>query len=86
MGVEVRGYLRKPYASTLLAGGGHKPSPSFSRSLGTNSPQLEPPKALPSTGRVGLIAEYALEGDQASGVLSEGVLCIPSQTVEAAIR
>ncbi len=41
--------------------------------LGTSSPQLEPPRALPSMGRV---TEYALKGCKPGGGLSEGVLGI----------
>lgn len=57
----------------MHAGGGHEPGPTPTP---TNL-QLEPPMALLSTEKErGLVAEYALEGREAGGVLSEGVLCI----------
>ncbi len=47
------GYLRISSASALHVEAGRELSPTLSRSLGTNNPQLEPPKALPTKGRAG---------------------------------
>ncbi len=47
------GHLQSSYVSALPVGGGCEPSPTLSRSLGTSSLQLEPPRALPSTGIAG---------------------------------
>ncbi len=49
---------------------------SLSLSPVTNNPQLEPPKALLTKGRAGLVVEYALKGREASGDIPEGILYI----------
>ncbi len=48
------GHPQSPCVSALPAGGGCGLSPTLSRSLGTSGLQLEPPMALPSTGRAGV--------------------------------
>ncbi len=68
------GRLRIIYASALPAGDGCALNPIPSRSLGTSSPQLEPPRALPSREEQGLVTKYALKGCKPGGGLSEGVL------------
>ncbi len=47
------GHLQRICASALHAGDGCVLSPIPSHSLGTSSPQLEPPRAPPSRGRAG---------------------------------
>ncbi len=57
------GYLRRSCASAQRSEDGRWLSPTLSCSLGTSSPQLEPPKALPSMGRarVGNRARIGME-------------------------
>ncbi len=71
-------------ASALHAGDGYLLSPIPSRSLGTSSPQLEHPRALPPGEERRLETEYALECCKPGDGLSEGVLGILGPGEEAA--
>ncbi len=52
--LERGGHPQSPCVSALPVGGGCERSSTLSRSLGTSGLQLEPPMALPSTGRAGV--------------------------------
>lgn len=64
----------------MHVGGGREPSSTFSRSLGTSWPQLEPLMALLSTGRVGAGSRVCA----GAAVLSEGILSILGPREESA--